>query len=237
MNPANYISQQLITPMAHLFFPQICRGCAIELNNNKESLCLSCAADLPYTHFALLHNNPVEKTFWGRLEVQAAMSLLYFTPGSITQRLMHQLKYNGCKQLGNYLGQLMGYEIMGASRFSAIDAIIPLPLFAAKEKSRGYNQATVIAEGITHITQIPVYTDWMARTHFTATQTKKTREERWQNVDGLFTVTNPIALENKTILLVDDVLTTGATLEACGAAIKKISGTSVFVATLAFAMQ
>jgi ComF family protein len=237
MKAIQYLNNQILSPLIHLFYPHICRGCAVELNSLKETLCISCSGNLPYTGFAKTENNPVEKTFWGRIEVEAAMSLLYFTPSSITQKLMHQLKYKGCQQLGVYLGQLIGYELISSNRFSSIDAILPLPLFAAKEKLRGYNQATVIAEGISYVTKIPVFTDWIARTHFTETQTKKSREERWQNVEGLFKVIKPDALKNKSILLVDDVLTTGATLEACGNAIKKIPETTVFIATLAYALQ
>jgi ComF family protein len=237
MKAIPFLNNYILSPLTHLFYPHICRGCAVELYSLKETLCISCSGNLPYTGFATVKGNPVEKTFWGRIEVESAMSLLYFTPGSITQLLMHQLKYKGCQQLGVYLGQLMGYALMASNRFSAIDAILPLPLFAAKEKLRGYNQATVIAEGISNVTKIPVFTDWIARTHFTETQTKKSREERWQNVEGLFKVTKPEALKTKSVLLVDDVLTTGATLEACGIAIKKIPETTVFIATLAYALQ
>jgi ComF family protein len=237
MKAIQFLNDQILFPLTHLFYPQICRGCGVELHSVKETLCIVCSGNLPYTHFAGVKDNPIEKTFWGRIEIEAAMGLLYFTPGSITQRLMHQLKYKGCQQLGVYLGQLIGYELMSSSRFNSIDAILPLPLFAAKEKIRGYNQATVIAEGISNITKIPVFTDWIARTQFTETQTKKTREERWQNVEGLFKVIKPEALKNKSVLLVDDVLTTGATLEACSIAIKNIPETTVFIATLAYALQ
>ena len=153
--------------------------------------------------------------FWGRLPLQSAGATYYFTKESLVQHLMHQLKYKGNKELGIQLGMLMGDALKKSGRFPA-DALIPLPLFPAKEKRRGYNQATVLCEGISATMHIPVWDQVVKRPEHTETQTKKGRVERWKNMEGKFIVQDPALLQNKRLLLVDDVVTTGATLEACG---------------------
>jgi ComF family protein len=151
------------------------------------------------------------------------------------QHLMHQFKYKGNKDLGKQLGYLMGNDLSQSNRFKNIEALIPLPLFAAKEKKRGYNQATVLCEGIAEIMKIEVLTDVILRTQHTETQTKKGRIERWANIEGKFELIKPDKIRNKNILLVDDVITTGATLEACGHELMNADNVRLSVATLCFA--
>src|SRR4030095_921999 len=146
----------------------------------------------------------------------------------------HQFKYKGDKDLGKQLGYFMGNDLSQADRFKRIDALIPLPLFAAKEKRRGYNQAVILCEGMSEIMKVEILSDVIVRTHYTETQTKKGRIERWQNIEGKFELARPEKIENKSILLVDDVITTGATLEACGRELNKASA-ELSVATLCFA--
>lgn len=227
----------ILSPLIHLFYPHVCAGCGSDLMQDNNLLCLRCVNDLPHTNFAMHANNPVEKIFWGRLALTAAMSEFYFAKGTIIQNLVHEFKYKGNKDIGLYLGAMMGSSLLSNNRFTNIDALIPLPLFADKEFKRGFNQATILCSGISEVMNIPVIKNNVVRKRFTETQTKKHRTERWENVEGSFKVTQPTELKNKHILLVDDVVTTGATLEACGAEILKIAGTKLSIATLAFATK
>ncbi len=210
-------------------------GCGSDVIDLDNFLCLECINDLPHTNFALHANNPVEKIFWGRVAISNAMSEFYFSKASIIQNLIHEFKYKGNRKVGNYLGNLMGKSLLQSNRFHDIDAMIPLPLFKKKEKKRGYNQAEILCAGISEINHIPVLKNNVTRTIHTETQTKKGRTQRWENVEKIFFVAQPKQLEGKHILLVDDVITTGATLESCAAEILKISNVRLSVATLAMA--
>jgi ComF family protein len=191
---------------------------------------------MPETNFEFYANNPVEKKFWGRLPLASATAQYYFTRESLMQRLMHQFKYRGSRELGFQLGKMMGQSLKRSRRFEA-DVLIPLPLFPSKEKRRGFNQATVLCEGISEALEIPVLKDVVARSQFTDTQTKKGRIERWLNMEGKFVVKNPGAIAGKHLLLVDDVVTTGATLEACGAELLKVEGATLSITTLCYASR
>ena len=219
----------------HLFYPHVCTGCGSDLLDDNNLLCLSCIHELPHTHFAPYAGNPVEKYFWGRLPLQAAHSEFYFSKGTLIQQLIHELKYKNNTQIGVYLGRLTGKSLLNSNRFNSIDALIPLPLNAAKEHKRGYNQAAIICNGLSAIMNIPVITGNVVRQHYTDTQTRKHRTERWKNVAGSFMVTNPSAIEGKHLLLVDDVVTTGATLEACGQVMLQQANIRLSIATLAHA--
>lgn len=221
----------------HLFYPHICTGCGSDLLEETNLLCLRCIRDLPHTHFAGIANNPIEKYFWGRLNLTAAHSEFYFSKDSLIQHLIHQLKYKGDTKIGFYLGELLGESLLQSNRFDYIDAIIPLPLFIDKEHTRGYNQATIICNGISSVLNVPVLINNIIRQRNTQTQTKKHRTERWENVDGSFTIANEKALLGKHLLLVDDVVTTGATLEACGNTILQIENVKLSIATLAHAAK
>ncbi len=225
----------ILSGTLHIFYPHVCTGCGSDILPNDNLLCLACTESLPNTHFALHEGNPVEKSFWGRIPVAAAHSQFYFAKESLVQHLIPQLKYKNNKEIGAYLGELTGSTLLGSGRFQNMDMIIPLPLYPDKERKRGYNQAAVICDGMAKTMQAPVITNNVTRKRFTETQTRKHRDERWQNVEGSFVVNNPAALAGKNILLVDDVVTTGATLEACGQAILQIEGTRLFIATLAYA--
>jgi ComF family protein len=182
-------------------------------------------------------NNPIEKIFWGRLPLVAAHSEFYFTKDSLIQHLIHLLKYDGNKEIGWYLGELMGKSLQNSNRFQHIDGLIPLPLFPDKERKRGYNQAAVICEGISTTMGVPVLYNIVTRQKFTETQTKKHRTERWENVAESFIVNNTDQLKGKKLLLVDDVVTTGATFEACGNALLKIDDVHLSIAALTHAAK
>ena len=221
----------------HLFYPHICTGCGSDLLEKDQLLCLKCINELPHTGFAPFSNNPVEKYFRGRISLVAAHSEFYFSKGSLIQELIHQLKYKANTGIGAYLGELMGLSLLKTDRFTGIDALIPLPLFADKERQRGYNQAAVICEGLSNILNIPTLIGNVTRERFTETQTRKHRTERWENVHESFAVRNSETLRNKHLLLVDDVVTTGATLEACGTVILKSTNARLSFATLAHASK
>jgi ComF family protein len=219
-----------------LLFPHVCSGCGSDILNKESMLCMRCIDAMPETNFELHAGNPVEKKFWGRLQLEQAAAHYYFTRESLIQRLMHQFKYKGNKEVGIQLGKMMAESLKNSNRFS-IDALVPLPLFTAKEKKRGYNQATILCEGMAESLRVPVLKDVIIRSQHTDTQTKKGRIERWQNMEGKFVLTKPEAIKNKNVLLVDDVVTTGATLEACGAELLKGENVRLSIATLCYAAK
>lgn len=220
----------------HLLFPHICTGCGSDILHEESVLCMRCIDAMPETNFELHSNNPVEKTFWGRLPLAGATAQFYFTKESLMQHLMHQFKYKHNKDLGLQFGRIMGEQLKKSGRFE-VDALIPLPLFPAKEKRRGYNQATVLCEGIAEAMKIPVLDKIISRPQHTETQTKKGRIERWKNMEGKFILADADAIKNKHLLLVDDVVTTGATLEACGNELLKAENVRLSLATLCIASR
>lgn len=220
----------------HMLFPNVCVGCGNDMISGNTVLCLKCIDAMPETNFELHPGNPIEKKFWGRLQLNSATAQYYFTRESLMQHLMHQFKYKGNKDLGLQLGRMIGDSLKRSGRFK-IDGLIPLPLFISKEKRRGFNQATILCEGIAEHTHVPVLKDVVVRTQYTDTQTRKGRIERWQNMEGKFVLVNPDVISDKHILLVDDVVTTGATLEACGAELLKASNVKLSIATLCYAAR
>ena len=220
----------------HLLFPHVCTGCGSDLLNQETVLCMRCVDAMPETNFEVHPNNPVEKTFWGRLPLAGATAQFYFTKESLMQHLMHQFKYKGNKELGLQLGKMMGEQIQQSGRFE-VDGLIPLPLFPAKEKRRGYNQAAVLCEGMAESMHVPVLDEVIFRPQHTETQTRKGRIERWKNMEGKFILSNPDAIRNKHLLLVDDKVTTGATLEACGHELLQAEKVKLSVATLCVASR
>ncbi len=218
--------------LLHFIFPHLCEGCGSDRLNPTQLLCLRCLSTLPHTDFHLYPANPVEKIFWGRIPVTHATAQYYFTKGSMMQRLLHQFKYHGNKDLGFYLGQLMGNTLIHSNRFSFLDALIPLPLFESRERLRGFNQANILCKGIADKMGLPVLEQVVQRTALSASQTKKGRIERWQNMENRFKLRDAILLEGKQVLLVDDIITTGATLEACAREILTINQVTLNIATL-----
>jgi ComF family protein len=217
-----------------LIYPQLCDICNTPLANSEKIMCISCRIDIPLTRSWNERGNAVEKIFWGRVPVVAAASYFFFARGSKYRTLLHKLKYSGRDDIGVELGTWFGYELAKCTIFSDIDFIIPVPLHPKKEKLRGYNQSEKICKGLSKAMKKPVDTKTLIRAEFTNTQTKKNRLERWHNVSTVFTITDANKLQNKHILLVDDVLTTGATLEACSNAILSSADCKISIATLAY---
>ena len=215
----------------HLLFPHVCTGCGSDILSESSVLCMRCIDAMPETNFELHAGNPVEKLFWGRIQLNAGTAQFYFTKESLMQHLMHQFKYKSNKELGLQLGRLMGEQLLKSGNYN-VDALIPLPLFPAKEKRRGYNQASLLCKGMSEVMNIPVLTNVVTRPEHTETQTKKGRIERWKNVEGKFVVADANAIQDKHLLLVDDVVTTGATLEACGMTLLNAGNVKLSIAAL-----
>jgi ComF family protein len=220
--------------LLHFLFPHICEGCGTDIINPEHFLCVQCLNSLPLTDYHLHPNNPVEKVFWGRLPLVSATSQYYFTKQSLIQRLMHQVKYKGNKELAFYLGKIIGQQLASSNRFIYTDGLIPLPLFPDREKKRGFNQAKLLSDGIASVLNKPVLNEVVCRAIHTETQTRKNRIERWQNIEKGFALIHGEAIENKHVILVDDVITTGATLEACGRVILQAEGSRLSIASLCY---
>jgi ComF family protein len=223
--------------LLHMAFPHLCAGCGTDVLAHGQTLCTDCINELPQTNFEQHAANPVEKIFWGRMPVRCATAQYFFTKGSLMQELMHGLKYKGNKELGFALGRLMGAQLQATNRFQEVDALVPLPLHPEKEHKRGYNQALHLCNGMAETLGKPVLKNAVIRTHHTESQTKKSRVERWENMEGRFLVQDPKAVQDKHILLVDDVVTTGATLETCGQKLLQVPGTTLSIATLCCAFD
>jgi ComF family protein len=218
----------------YLLFPHLCIGCGSDILNTQDILCAKCIDELPVTGFIAAAENPIEKMFYGRMNIQCAGSAFYFTKDSVMQQAIIQLKYKNNRSAGIFLGKLLGLQIAQSTRFEDVDLIVPVPLNDKKFYKRGYNQAEIIGKGIAEIWHKPIVANAVERVLFTETQTHKSRIARWKTMEGVFTVGEPEAIANQHILLVDDVITTGSTIEACGHAILKIPGIKLSIATLAY---
>jgi len=223
--------------LVHLFYPHCCGGCGSDLIQKSIPVCPRCFLELPETGFAGLPGNPVEKIFYGRLPLSAAHSAYFFAKDSVIQRLVHRLKYKGDRAMGEFLGRQLGEALRESNRFGALDGIIPMPMFRSKEKQRGYNQAEVIAKGVAAVMGLPVMPHLLVRRRLTETQTRKHRTERWQNVEGSFVTPHPDHLSGKHLLLVDDVITTGASIEAAGRVMAVLPDVRLSVASVALASK
>lgn len=217
-----------------LVFPKVCPACGNNLYIQENSICTKCLYELPKTNFHFNKDNEVARLFWGRVKLEAATSYYFYYKGSKFQNIIHQFKYKGQKHIGFYLGKLFGADLRNTS-FSEIEIIHPVPLHSKKLKRRGFNQSEYIARGISESLNKTVITDVIYRATDVQSQTIKSRYERWENIEGVFKIKNVNKLKNKHILLVDDVVTTGSTLETCASEILKLNNTKVSIATLAFA--
>jgi len=218
-----------------LFFPELCAACGRNLFKNEEVICTECIYHLPLTNHHLDQDNQVARQLWGRIAFTNAGSFMYFRKGNKVQKLMYQLKYNNRPEVGTRLGKLYASELRCSGSWALPDAILPVPLHPRKRKKRGYNQSEYIAAGLSEILGIPVISDKLCRAENTESQTRKARWARYENLKEAFVVKEAGALEEKHLLLVDDVITTGATLEACSAELLKLRGVRVSIAALAFA--
>ena len=226
---------KLFKSLINLLFPRTCAACGTLLLEGEDTVCTTCRFLLPKTGYEQHSDNPLAQIFYGQMPFNAVTAEFFFSKTGKVQHLIHGLKYHHCRENGIFLGQEIGKSLLQAPDYQGIEYIVPIPLHPKKEKIRGYNQSHVIAEGISEIMNIPIAEKCLVRRVFTDTQTKKSREDRYQNVKDIFHVEKPEILENKHVLLVDDVLTTGATLMSAGKALMQIEGIKISVATVACA--
>jgi ComF family protein len=215
-----------------LFFPRYCLGCSGSLVRGEEIICTKCIADFPRTDYHSFAGNPLEKRLTGRLPIRNAWAFLKFRKEGIVQQMLHQLKYNNHPEVGIALGKIFGYELSNAGFSSDFDLIVPVPLHETRRRKRGYNQSSTFAEGLSHSLGVPWSETVALRMRRTGTQTRKSKAERWENVKDVFTVSSE-AIAQKRILLVDDLITTGATVEACGRKIVDSGCESLSIACIA----
>ena len=231
----NYL-YDLLDDFLSLLFPRLCYACGNHLLRNENLICTECYVLIPRTNYHLENENPVAQLFWGRCLIEKAAAFSFYNKGSRIRNLIHNLKYRGIRELGFELGRIYGLSLKSSGFIADIDLIIPVPLHPSKKRIRGFNQSDYISLGIADTTGLPVSSDSLARITGSETQTRRSRYERWTNVEGIFHVTDPEIIRGRHILLVDDVITTGSTIESCANELLKVEGVKVSVAALAFAV-
>lgn len=231
----NYL-YDLYDDLLSLLFPRICYACGNHLMRNEKLICTECYVLIPRTNYHLEDDNPVARLFWGRCRVEKAAVFSFYNRDSRIRRLIHNLKYKGVQEIGVELGKIYGHVLMNSGFTKDIDLVIPVPLHPSKERIRGFNQSYLISRGISEVTGLPVDAGSLYRVSRTSTQTKKSRYDRWKNVEGTFTVGDSCSVTGKHILLVDDVITTGSTMESCVNELLKSEGVRVSIAALAVSL-
>ncbi|OYZ31856.1 MAG: amidophosphoribosyltransferase [Sphingobacteriales bacterium 17-39-43] len=218
-----------------LFFPELCAACGRNLFRNEKIICTNCIYHLPRTNFHIDTQNKMARQLWGRFNFEQAIAFVYFQKGNRVQNLMHQLKYNKKPEVGIRIGELYAWQLIRSEGWVNPDLIIPIPLHPVRLKKRGYNQSEEISKGLASVLKLPVSTQHLIRTENTESQTKKSRFARYENLKDAFIIKNATELIQKHIILVDDVMTTGATVEACSNELLKIEGLKISICTLAYA--
>lgn len=217
-----------------IFYPELCANCDSQLSQNEKTICTFCRHDLPLTNFLNYSDNKITKTFYGRVTIEKATSLLFFRKKGITKNLIHELKYKGNEEIGTFFGNWLGEILKDNNEFSDINFIIPVPLHPKKMKKRGYNQVSKFGEKLSYHLKKPFLENVLLRTSTSKTQTFKARFERFNNNDTKFQLNNTSIFKNKHILLIDDVITTGATLEACTKELQKTANVKISILTIAY---
>jgi ComF family protein len=219
-----------------LLFPRLCYGCGTHLMRNENIICTACYVIIPRTGYHTVADNPVAQLFWGRCFLEKAAAFSFYNKGSRIRNLIHNLKYKGIREIGYELGKIYGLSLKSSGFTDDIDIIIPVPLHPEKKHARGFNQSEIISSGISEVTGVPVNTGSLFRLSISATQTKRSRYDRWVNVEGIFSVVDQEQIREKHVLLVDDVITTGSTIESCASELLKTEGVKVSAVALAFAV-
>lgn len=224
----------MIKNLLNLFFPLVCETCNGILGDNEQVICISCRHHLPVTSFHFENSEAVKKTLYGRVKLENATALLHFSKKGMVQHLLHNLKYKGHEQIGSFLGQWLGHELSTIKAYKAVDVVVPVPLHRTKKRKRGYNQVAKFGKEIAEALHADYNESVLIKTKSTKTQVFKKRLMRWNDKD-LFDISENQSLKGKHILLVDDIITTGATVEACASVLLKIDNITLSVATMAIA--
>lgn len=226
---------ELYESVIHLVYPELCVACSRELPASDTCFCLPCSLRLVPFQIDCPTDNAFTDRFWGRIPVEWGVAAYHFSRKSPVQKALHQLKYRNNPDVGVKMGRHLAMKLKGNLLVPQFDLIVPVPLHQARERLRGYNQSAMFARGISEIMDVPVRTDCLKRVLATSSQTRKKRMERFSNVSEVFAVMKPDVLKGKRILLVDDVLTTGATLELCAAALSQVEGVRTGMSAIAIA--
>lgn len=226
----------LFDDIISLLFPRLCYACGQHLLRNEKLICTECYVQMPRTTYHLEEGNPVEQLFWGRCRIERAAAFSFYSRNSRIRKLIHNLKYKGIQEIGIELGRIYGTMLADSQFLEGIDTIIPVPLHISKKRIRGFNQSDLICKGLSEVTRLPVDYTSLQRITKTATQTKRSRYERWINVEGIFSVADAELVKGKHFLLVDDVITTGSTIESCANELLKYENVKVSVAAIAVAV-
>ncbi len=226
----------LINDFLSLIYPRNCLACNNLLYKHEQFICNYCFVNLPKSNFHLDNESELAKVFYGRVKLEGAGSYYVFEKSGKVQRLLHQIKYKGNKALAKQLGEWYAKTLIENTEFSKADVIIPVPLHPKKLKQRGFNQSEEFAKGLSETFNIPIKHN-LVRNKFTETQTRKKKFARWENVQDKFELKNTDELKDKTILLVDDVITTGATIDACCEVLNKAANVKISVLSLAYAKR
>ncbi|QTE21910.1 ComF family protein [Polaribacter cellanae] len=224
----------ILTDFFQLFYPRLCANCDAQLIENESILCTFCRHDLPLTNFNNYRENKVAKIFYGRIAVEKAYSLLFYRKEGISKKLIHELKYKGNEDIGVFFGNWLGEMLKENKKFSDVDCIIPVPLHPKKKRERGYNQVSKFGQTVGKYLQIPFNEHVLTRISSSKTQTLQSRFERFTNNDTKFLLTDYNSLRNKHVLIVDDVITTGATLEACAKELQKTENIKISFLTIGY---
>ena len=224
----------MLKNLLKLIFPQLCFGCNNLLLLNEEIICAACRHDMPLTNHHENQNNDTTKKFYGIINLEFGASMLYFHKKGIVQKLIHNLKYKGKEEIGHLLGEWYGNDIKNIELIKTVDYIIPVPLHQKRLKERGYNQVDSFCKSLSEVTKIPYNKELLIRTKYNKTQTKKSKNERQENVQNIFDVNFNESHFGKHFLLIDDVITSGATLELCAKALLKIPNTQISIITIAY---
>lgn len=221
--------------LLNLFFPMVCEACNDVLSDNEIVLCTSCRHHLPVTNFHFNDAEDVKKVVYGRVKLENATALLHFSKKGIVQQILHNLKYRGHEAIGEFFGKWLGAELATVDAYSKIDVVIPVPLYKSKLRKRGYNQVTKFGIEIATALNAEYNDTVLIKTKASKTQVFKGRLTRWNDDSALFDISENKSLAGKHILLVDDIITTGATVEACANVLLKIDNIKLSLATMAIA--
>lgn len=225
----------MVKNLLNLFFPKICEACNNVLKDNELVICLKCRHELPITNFHFDNPEAVKKVLYGRVQLVNATALLHFSKKGLVQQLLHNLKYRGHENISEFFGNWLGAELKAIDDYRSIDVVIPVPLHPSKMRKRGYNQVTKFASSLAKELDVSFNDEVLVKTRNTKTQVFKNRLKRWTDDRGLFRITEDQSLKGKHILLVDDIITTGATVEACAAVLLQIEKIKISLATMAIA--